>query len=1344
MLRYLIFLFSCFYLTNGLSQDKSGVSPQVIALPTGAGSIEGYGESFSPLINTGTANLTFNFKISPAINQFAPSFILSYNSGYGNGSYGIGWKLNTVFIQRQTDKGVPIYDETDRFIFSNGEELIRVRRDYYRFKNEELFKKFEFKDNYWIITDKDGTKHILGKEQNSKIINSGGIFCWMLEKSIDTNGNEIRYFYMKDKGQIYCKEVNYNIINNQSFSKILFDYENRSDSFTDYRSRYKVETAKRCTSINVVTQGKLVYRYQFQYQKDNKFSRLSSITKFGKDNSTYFPPINFKYNDFKIDSLEVTIMQNSPSRSLGNTNVELIDLNGDALPDLLYGRKMDHRFFVNEGNGNWKSKEERMVVPETLELKSPDVELKNKNVLFADCNSDGYADLLKKTSISSTGKFEYFPSKGRNFWEEGVFFSNNPDFDLSSDNLRMIDINNDKIIDALLTVGRNEFRYWINQENSWSESTLKDGIPNESIKFSNKWVKLADMNGDRMLDLVLISRSSVRFFANKGYGTFSSGISMSNSPSLSRNQRNNIKLTDINKDGISDLVLVESGIVRVWINSGNGEWANEIKITNGIPILGNNVQVRIADINANGTNDIIWNYQLRDGSERYEYLDFNSEHGIPNLLIEMDNGLGKVLKIKYKAVIKDYLADKERGIEWEKILPFPVTVISSTIIKDKNSGNEYKTEYFYKNGYYDGIEKEFRGFENVRKIEYGDQSAPTTITEYQFLTGEKEESLKGKTKVTTIKSEDGDIFNQVEQIYDTRNIYKTHNKETVTFPFIKAINTAIFESTDTPKKLLDSLKFDDYGNQIERKSFGVIEGSNFSIEDDELFSFSEYAIDTTKWILDRVKRIYETDEIGNFVREEKYYYDGLEYEGLPFGQLEKGNLTRLEANLGELMDNRWIQKQRYKRDAYGNIIGMKDGNGNLREIEYDYGFPVLPTTEIIYTNSPEYPEISGDALKTSVEYDYGFGVITKHTDFNKNITNYKYDSLGRISKIIKPFDSEIYPTISYEYSLNDPISSILTEERLVSGEKKTTKKITYFDGLGRSIYSKQQAENGQFILSGGTVYNSRMSKKTVLNPYFTNSISFETLDISKHKVRFKYDPLGRVIQFTNQDSSYSTTKFLPLKEIRFDEEDNTFSSSHFNTPTTYTYDGRYRLRVIEEQNKVNGELERYRTKYKYNLLDSLSFIEDNEGNVTSIFYDALGRQVQRIDPDRGLMKFNYDDANNLRWTADARKKVIVRRFDGANRVKFEGESTSERIQESILDYDKKVTYYYDNQLTKPYHSVNDNTIGRLAAIEDQAGLQIFKYDQRGNEIFYLRKIAATITSNGKIYDNLEFSFLAAI
>ncbi len=59
--------------------------------------------------------------------------------------------------------------------------------------------------------------------------------------------------------------------------------------------------------------------------------------------------------------------------------------------------------------------------------------------------------------------------------------------------------------------------------------------------------------------------------------------------------------------------------------------------------------------------------------------------------------------------------DKQQGTPWVTKLPFPVQVVEKVEAIDEISGLSLVTCYSYHHGYYDRIEREFRGFGRVER-----------------------------------------------------------------------------------------------------------------------------------------------------------------------------------------------------------------------------------------------------------------------------------------------------------------------------------------------------------------------------------------------------------------------------------------------------------------------------------------------------------------------------------------------------------------------------------------------------------------------------------------------------
>src|SRR5262249_34118394 len=65
-----------------------------------------------------------------------------------------------------------------------------------------------------------------------------------------------------------------------------------------------------------------------------------------------------------------------------------------------------------------------------------------------------------------------------------------------------------------------------------------------------------------------------------------------------------------------------------------------------------------------------------------------------------------------------YLADEAQPqTRWQSRLPFPVQVVARVEVIDPISGGKLTTEYRYHQGYWDGDEREFRGFGMVEQLD---------------------------------------------------------------------------------------------------------------------------------------------------------------------------------------------------------------------------------------------------------------------------------------------------------------------------------------------------------------------------------------------------------------------------------------------------------------------------------------------------------------------------------------------------------------------------------------------------------------------------------------------------
>jgi Salmonella virulence plasmid 65kDa B protein len=97
-------------------EDKSYFAPPpAISLPKGGGAIKGMGEKFAANPVTGTGSMSVQIATTPSRSGFGAQLSISYDSGTGNGIFGLGWNLALPSITRKTDKGLPRYWDSKDF-----------------------------------------------------------------------------------------------------------------------------------------------------------------------------------------------------------------------------------------------------------------------------------------------------------------------------------------------------------------------------------------------------------------------------------------------------------------------------------------------------------------------------------------------------------------------------------------------------------------------------------------------------------------------------------------------------------------------------------------------------------------------------------------------------------------------------------------------------------------------------------------------------------------------------------------------------------------------------------------------------------------------------------------------------------------------------------------------------------------------------------------------------------------------------------------------------------------------------------------------------------------------------
>jgi YD repeat-containing protein len=749
----------------------------VISLPKGSGAVSGLGEKFSPDLFTGTGNFSVPIGVPPGRHGVQPQLALTYSSGNGNGPFGLGWQLSLPGVTRKTALGLPRYidgaghggDRSDTFVLSGAEDLVQVAGTYpgrvrYRPRTEGVFARIEHvrdeTGDYWEVRSRDGLLTRYGTPRPADAgaawrdpavtadpVDAGRMFGWWITLTRDPLGNLIRYEYLADAGQEAGHTGNdplparicYADFGDRSDPSFLvtvdFAYEPRPDPFSNRRPGFDLRTTQRCHSIRTTTHAAdgvarpaREYRLGYEQAPFNGVSLLARLDVVGLDdqglppgqppNEEHLPPLTFTYSGFDPAGrrFERVAGQGLPAAALSNPALTLVDLHGAGLPDVVELGATVRRYWRNVGAG-------RFDLPRQMEL-APPFSLADPGVHLLDADGDGRADLLVSGTASAnsgSGAAGYFPMTFTSGWSRRSFqaYRQAPAVSLADPSVKLVDLDGDGLTDVLRSGTR--LMSWFNDPDAaraWQRTAVSDG-PAADVDLADPRVRLADMTGDGLHDIVLLRSGNITYWPNVGHGRFGPPVSMCRAPRLPDGyDPRRVLLGDIDGDGAADLLYVDDGRVLLWGNESGNAFTDQPIVVTGTPDLIGTDAVQLSDLHGTGMAGLLYS-RPADGSGRagWRFLDLTG--GVkPHLLTGTDNHLGAVSRVTYRPSTQEYLRDQARPTSrWRTTLPFPVHVVARVEVTDAHSGGRLTTEYRYHHGYWDGVEREFRGFAMVEQLD---------------------------------------------------------------------------------------------------------------------------------------------------------------------------------------------------------------------------------------------------------------------------------------------------------------------------------------------------------------------------------------------------------------------------------------------------------------------------------------------------------------------------------------------------------------------------------------------------------------------------------------------------
>lgn len=343
------------------------------------------------------------------------------------------------------------------------------------------------------------------------------------------------------------------------------------------------------------------------------------------------------------------------------------------------------------------------------------------------------------------------------------------------------------------------------------------------------------------------------------------------------------------------------------------------------------------------------------------------------------------------------------------------------------------------------------------------------------------------------------------------------------------------------------------------------------------------------------------------------------------------------------------------------------------------------------------------------------------TDRNDNRTAVRFDVLGRVDRVAvmgdvddpdTPGDTLENPTRHFHYDLHawrddgTPVS-VHRWDRETHGNpaSKRSHQYTYFDGSGREIMRKVQAEPGEaparaddgelerdedgnlvwddtspdkrWVGTGRVVRDNKGQPVKQYEPYFDSTPEFEDEDDLVEwgvSAVLHYDPLDRRIKQDNPDGTFTETRFDAWRTESWDENDTvdrsqwhadrmgpdadaadrraaTLAERHAGTPRVTHLDvlGREVL-TVETEGTTPGD-RTLKTRVERNIEGNPLTITDPEGRpAVRNTWDMLGRRIHTRSIDSGERTRLVDVRGKPVRVWTARGHVFTHRYDELRRA----------------------------------------------------------------------------------------------
>ena len=641
-------------LGRSATTPPAAVEVPQLALAKGGGAHKPIDDAFRVNAVSGTSSMSL--ALPTTAGRTAPALTLRYDSGNGNGAFGLGWALDMPAITRRTDKRLPRYRDEDLFSLAGADELVPVLRDdgtrwetseggvhvqRYRPRVEGAFALIERiwiegePTFYWKSTS--GTNHVtfFGLTPESRLADPDDpsrVLRWLPSLGHDDRGNVLVHEYKAEDGapgpagphdanrfdelgrprftQRYLKRARYGtrepwyatstyapVIPELTFAfELVFDYGDHGEPVPDDAVTVAVPFVED-RPWPARSDAHSDSRGGFEVRTLRLCRRVLMFHRFAElgEAPQLVKSLDLAYASSQPGTAqlaEVTYLASARTRGYSRTGDELYAVS--ALPSQHFAYQPLH----------WQAEIRELATEDLAGLP----EGLGDAYRWVDLWNEGIAGILSEQA----GALYYKRNLGEGaFTAPRALLAQPSVHGLANGELAVADLDGDGSR-QLVAPGHGYFE--LDQlADSWRPFESFDTMAH--VDTASPHVLQIDLDGDGRTDLLVTEDTAVRWYRSRGRAGYAEGESVppardeEHGPVAvwsDRTQR--LFLADLSGDGLADIARVRDGEVCYWPNLGFGRFGAKVAMANA-PRIGATFDPRrlqLADLTGTGASDLLY------------------------------------------------------------------------------------------------------------------------------------------------------------------------------------------------------------------------------------------------------------------------------------------------------------------------------------------------------------------------------------------------------------------------------------------------------------------------------------------------------------------------------------------------------------------------------------------------------------------------------------------------------------------------------------------------------------------------------------------------------------------